>query len=84
MTLHRQWSQIRDCSVNFSGFIFSHWDQAFFSQVTVFASSIFASELCEIGFDAWDDAVDINAIGIPPGLPWEQIETIIRVAAPVR
>lgn len=34
--------------------------------------------------DAWDDAVDINAIGIPPGLPWEQIETIIRVAAPVR
>lgn len=34
--------------------------------------------------DAWDDAVDINAIGIPPGLPWEQIETIIRVAAPGR
>jgi alkanesulfonate monooxygenase SsuD/methylene tetrahydromethanopterin reductase-like flavin-dependent oxidoreductase (luciferase family) len=31
---------------------------------------------------AWDDAVDINAIGIPPGLPWEQIEAAIRAAAP--
>ncbi len=32
--------------------------------------------------DAWDDAVDINAIGIPPGLPWDRIEAIIRAAAP--
>ena len=31
---------------------------------------------------AWDNAVDINAIGIPPGLPWEQIEAAIRVGAP--
>ena len=31
---------------------------------------------------AWDEAVDINAIGIPPGLPWEQIESVIRTAAP--
>jgi hypothetical protein len=31
---------------------------------------------------AWDDAVDINAIGIPPGLPWEQIEASIRAGAP--
>ena len=31
---------------------------------------------------AWDEAVDINAIGIPPGLPWEQIEAAIRVGAP--
>lgn len=30
----------------------------------------------------WDDAVDINAIGIPPGLPWEQIEAAIRAGAP--
>lgn len=32
--------------------------------------------------DAWDAAVDINAIGIPPGLPWEQIEAAIRAGAP--
>lgn len=31
---------------------------------------------------AWDDAVDINAIGIPPGLPWDQIEAAIRTGAP--
>ena len=31
---------------------------------------------------AWDEAVDINAIGIPPGLPWEQIEAAIRAGAP--
>lgn len=34
--------------------------------------------------EAWDDAVDINAIGIPPGLPWEQIEASIRAGAPDR
>lgn len=34
--------------------------------------------------NAWDDVVDINAIGIPPGLPWEQIEASIRAAAPRR
>lgn len=32
--------------------------------------------------ESWDEAVDINAIGIPPGLPWDQIEAIIRAAAP--
>jgi alkanesulfonate monooxygenase SsuD/methylene tetrahydromethanopterin reductase-like flavin-dependent oxidoreductase (luciferase family) len=32
--------------------------------------------------DAWDETVDINAIGIPPGLPWDRIEAIIRAAAP--
>ena len=32
--------------------------------------------------DAWDETVDINAIGIPPGLPWDRIEAIIRPAAP--
>lgn len=32
--------------------------------------------------EAWDEAVDINAVGIPPGLPWDQIEAAIRAAAP--
>ena len=32
--------------------------------------------------ESWDEAVDINAIGIPPGLPWDQIEAVIRAAAP--
>lgn len=31
---------------------------------------------------AWDGAVDVNAIGIPPGLPWDRIEAAIRAAAP--
>ncbi|MGY9055146.1 MAG: LLM class flavin-dependent oxidoreductase [Alphaproteobacteria bacterium] len=34
--------------------------------------------------EAWDDTVHINAIGIPPGLPWPDIEAIIRAAAPSR
>jgi len=33
--------------------------------------------------EAWDDAVDINAIGIPPGSPWENIEAAIRAGAPL-
>ena len=32
--------------------------------------------------ESWDDAVDINAIGIPPSLPWDQIEAAIRAGAP--
>ncbi len=31
---------------------------------------------------AWDDAVDINAMGIPPGLSWADIEAAIRAGAP--
>ncbi|MGN9914255.1 LLM class flavin-dependent oxidoreductase [Phytohabitans sp. LJ34] len=30
----------------------------------------------------WADAVDITMVGIPPGLPWEQIEATLRAAAP--
>jgi hypothetical protein len=30
----------------------------------------------------WADAVDITMVGLPPGLPWEQIETTLRAAAP--
>jgi 5,10-methylenetetrahydromethanopterin reductase len=30
----------------------------------------------------WADAVDITMVGIPPGLPWEQIEATLHAAAP--
>jgi alkanesulfonate monooxygenase SsuD/methylene tetrahydromethanopterin reductase-like flavin-dependent oxidoreductase (luciferase family) len=32
--------------------------------------------------DRWDEAVDVTMIGLPPGLPWPQIEATIRAAAP--
>jgi alkanesulfonate monooxygenase SsuD/methylene tetrahydromethanopterin reductase-like flavin-dependent oxidoreductase (luciferase family) len=31
---------------------------------------------------AWDDAVDLTMIGLPPGLPWPTIEATLRAAAP--
>jgi alkanesulfonate monooxygenase SsuD/methylene tetrahydromethanopterin reductase-like flavin-dependent oxidoreductase (luciferase family) len=31
---------------------------------------------------AWDAAVDLTMVGLPPGLPWEVIETTLRAAAP--
>jgi alkanesulfonate monooxygenase SsuD/methylene tetrahydromethanopterin reductase-like flavin-dependent oxidoreductase (luciferase family) len=31
---------------------------------------------------AWDDAVDLAMIGLPPGLPWATIEATLRAAAP--
>jgi alkanesulfonate monooxygenase SsuD/methylene tetrahydromethanopterin reductase-like flavin-dependent oxidoreductase (luciferase family) len=31
---------------------------------------------------AWDDAVDLTMIGLPPGLPWPTIESTLRAAAP--
>jgi 5,10-methylenetetrahydromethanopterin reductase len=31
----------------------------------------------------WDGAVDLNMIGIPPGLPWPRLEATLRAAAPV-
>jgi alkanesulfonate monooxygenase SsuD/methylene tetrahydromethanopterin reductase-like flavin-dependent oxidoreductase (luciferase family) len=30
----------------------------------------------------WDGAADIVMLALPPGLPWEQIETTLRAAAP--
>jgi 5,10-methylenetetrahydromethanopterin reductase len=30
----------------------------------------------------WDAAVDVTMVGLPPGLPWEQIEATVRAAAP--
>jgi alkanesulfonate monooxygenase SsuD/methylene tetrahydromethanopterin reductase-like flavin-dependent oxidoreductase (luciferase family) len=30
----------------------------------------------------WDGAVDITLVGLPPGLPWKQIEATLRAAAP--
>ena len=32
--------------------------------------------------ERWDAAVDVTMIGLPPGLPWPQIEATIRAAAP--
>ena len=32
--------------------------------------------------EQWAGAVDITVIGLPPGLPWEQIEATLRAAAP--
>jgi alkanesulfonate monooxygenase SsuD/methylene tetrahydromethanopterin reductase-like flavin-dependent oxidoreductase (luciferase family) len=32
--------------------------------------------------ERWDAAVDITMVGLPPGLPWPQIEATIRAAAP--
>jgi len=30
----------------------------------------------------WDAAVDLTMVGLPPGLPWDLIETTLRAAAP--
>jgi hypothetical protein len=30
----------------------------------------------------WDHAADIVTIGLPPGMPWHNIEATIRAAAP--
>jgi len=30
----------------------------------------------------WDAAVDLTMVGLPPGLPWDVIETTLRAAAP--
>jgi alkanesulfonate monooxygenase SsuD/methylene tetrahydromethanopterin reductase-like flavin-dependent oxidoreductase (luciferase family) len=32
--------------------------------------------------ESWDDAVDLTIVGLPPGLPWPQLEATIRAAAP--
>jgi 5,10-methylenetetrahydromethanopterin reductase len=32
--------------------------------------------------DRWDATVDITIVGLPPGLPWPQIEATVRAAAP--
>jgi 5,10-methylenetetrahydromethanopterin reductase len=31
---------------------------------------------------AWDDVADITLVGLPPGLPWPQIESTLRATAP--
>jgi alkanesulfonate monooxygenase SsuD/methylene tetrahydromethanopterin reductase-like flavin-dependent oxidoreductase (luciferase family) len=32
----------------------------------------------------WDGAADLTMVGLPPGLPWDLIETTLRAAAPSR
>lgn len=34
------------------------------------------------GLADWDEVADIVMIGLPPGLPWDQIESTLRAAAP--
>jgi 5,10-methylenetetrahydromethanopterin reductase len=34
--------------------------------------------------DGWDEAADITMVGLPPGLPWPQLEATLRAAAPPR
>ncbi|WP_405060199.1 LLM class flavin-dependent oxidoreductase [Kribbella sp. NBC_01505] len=34
------------------------------------------------GLAAWDEVADIVMFGLPPGLPWHQIEATVRAAAP--
>jgi alkanesulfonate monooxygenase SsuD/methylene tetrahydromethanopterin reductase-like flavin-dependent oxidoreductase (luciferase family) len=34
--------------------------------------------------ERWDATVDITVIGLPPGLPWPQIEATVRAGAPRR
>ena len=34
--------------------------------------------------DEWEDAADIVMVGLPPGVPWEVIQTTLRAAAPRR
>jgi 5,10-methylenetetrahydromethanopterin reductase len=34
--------------------------------------------------DRWDTTVDVTIVGLPPGLPWPQIEATVRAAAPRR
>jgi 5,10-methylenetetrahydromethanopterin reductase len=33
--------------------------------------------------DRWDATVDVTIVGLPPRLPWPQIEATVRAAAPV-
>ncbi|TDV56413.1 LLM class flavin-dependent oxidoreductase [Actinophytocola oryzae] len=32
--------------------------------------------------ESWDSATDLTMVGLPPGLPWPQLEATIRAAAP--
>jgi alkanesulfonate monooxygenase SsuD/methylene tetrahydromethanopterin reductase-like flavin-dependent oxidoreductase (luciferase family) len=41
-----------------------------------------APEDVRVGLDAWDAVADIVNVSLPAGVPWEQIETTIRAAAP--
>ncbi|MEE1557639.1 MAG: LLM class flavin-dependent oxidoreductase, partial [Alphaproteobacteria bacterium] len=31
---------------------------------------------------SWDDAVDVNVLGIAPGIPWPDMEAILHAGAP--
>jgi alkanesulfonate monooxygenase SsuD/methylene tetrahydromethanopterin reductase-like flavin-dependent oxidoreductase (luciferase family) len=33
---------------------------------------------------AWEEAADVVVIGLPPGIPWETVESTLRAAAPRR
>jgi hypothetical protein len=32
--------------------------------------------------EGWDGVADLTLVGLPPGLPWDSIETTLHAAAP--
>ncbi len=40
------------------------------------------AEAVQEQLEEWDKTVDVTSVGLPPGLPWPQIEATIRAAAP--
>jgi len=54
--------------------------QAVLDQLAAYGTSDQVRAQLEI----WDQAADIVTILLPPGLPWDTIETTLRAAAPAR
>jgi alkanesulfonate monooxygenase SsuD/methylene tetrahydromethanopterin reductase-like flavin-dependent oxidoreductase (luciferase family) len=52
--------------------------QALLDEFTAYGDPTIVREQLE----RWAGAVDITMVGLPPGLPWEQIEATLRAAAP--
>lgn len=41
-----------------------------------------SAEAVQEQLEEWDKTVDVTSVGLPPGLPWPQIEATIRAGAP--
>jgi alkanesulfonate monooxygenase SsuD/methylene tetrahydromethanopterin reductase-like flavin-dependent oxidoreductase (luciferase family) len=52
--------------------------QVLLDEFTAYGTATTVREQLEL----WDAAVDITMVGLPPGLPWPQIEATVRAAAP--
>ena len=46
------------------------------------ASGPLAAATVQEQLTRWDATVDLTMVGLPPGLPWPQLEATIRAAAP--